>query len=113
MPDPINGASQRTPTIGAAHAALAFGGFVMGTTEFAAMTFLPSFTSVLGVDAPTGGHAISAYALGVVIGAPCLAIVGARVERRLLLMALLIWFAAGNILAPFPYPSRCWWRCVF
>src|SRR5690606_22191163 len=54
-----------------------------------------------GVDAPAGGHVVSAYALGVVFGAPVLAIFGARLERRLLLTLLLGWFALGNILSAF------------
>ncbi len=82
-----------------AHAALALGGFAIGTTEFATMSFLPAFTAELGVNAPAGGHVVSAYALGVVIGAPALAVMGARLERRLLLVLLLLWFAAGNILS--------------
>jgi DHA1 family inner membrane transport protein len=86
---------------GLAHAALALGGFSIGTAEFATMSFLPAFTAELGVDAPAGGHVVSAYALGVVFGAPVLAIFGARLERRLLLTLLLGWFALGNILSAF------------
>ncbi|NLR75662.1 MFS transporter [Leeia aquatica] len=82
-----------------AHVVLALGGFAIGTTEFATMSFLPAFTAELGVDAPAGGHVVSAYALGVVIGAPVLAVLGARLERRLLLVLLQLWFATGNILS--------------
>jgi DHA1 family inner membrane transport protein len=84
-----------------AHFALAFGGFAIGTTEFATMSFLPAFSDGLGVDAPTGGHVISAYALGVVIGAPLLAVIGAKLNRRTLLIVLMSWFALGNILSAF------------
>ncbi|WP_224761013.1 hypothetical protein [Brevundimonas aurantiaca] len=49
--------------------ALAMGGFAIGVTEFAAMSILPDFAAGLGVDAPTAGHVISAYAAGVVVGA--------------------------------------------
>jgi DHA1 family inner membrane transport protein len=91
--------SQPAPSIGLAHAVLALGGFVIGTTEFATMSFLPGFTAELHVDAPAGGHVVSAYALGVVVGAPLLAILGARLERRLLLMLLLAWFGVGNVLS--------------
>jgi DHA1 family inner membrane transport protein len=90
--------SKGTGQPGLAHAVLALGGFAIGTTEFATMSFLPAFASELGVDAPMGGHAISAYALGVVVGAPLLAVVGARLNRRLLLILLLIWFGLGNCL---------------
>ncbi|MBV8658715.1 MAG: MFS transporter [Burkholderiales bacterium] len=82
-----------------AHAALALGGFAIGTTEFATMSFLPAFTAELGVDAPAGGHVVSAYALGVIVGAPLLAVLGARMARRQLLMLLLTWFALGNLLS--------------
>lgn len=92
---------QHEPMIRAAQVALALGGFAIGTTEFAAMSFLPAFAADLHVDAPTGGHAVSAYALGVVVGAPLLAVLGARLERRMLLMALLIWFAVGSVLSAF------------
>ena len=61
--------------------ALAMGGFAIGITEFAAMSILPDFARGLGVDEPTAGHAISAYAAGVVVGAPILAAFGARFPR--------------------------------
>jgi len=77
-------------------AALAMGGFSIGTTEFAAMSLLPFFSDDLGIDAPTAGHAISAYALGVVTGAPIIAILGAKVSRRLLLIWLMAVFALAN-----------------
>ncbi|MBW4331166.1 MFS transporter [Stakelama sp. CBK3Z-3] len=79
--------------------ALAMGGFAIGTTEFATMSLLPYFASDLGIDAPTASHVISAYALGVVVGAPLLAVVSARVERRLLLIGLMALFAIGNALS--------------
>jgi len=76
--------------------ALAIGAFAIGTTEFATMSLLPYFARDLGVDAPTAGHAISAYALGVVVGAPVLTVVGARVARRTLLVWLMAAFALFN-----------------
>ncbi|WP_028696557.1 MFS transporter [Pseudomonas cremoricolorata] len=76
--------------------ALAVGGFAIGTTEFATMSLLPFFAPDLGIDAPTAGHVISAYALGVVVGAPLLAVLGARLSRRTLLIALMALFAVGN-----------------
>ena len=78
---------------------LALGGFAIGTTEFATMSLLPAFSAGMGVDAPTGGHVISAYALGVVIGAPLFTVLGARVSRRTLLVLLMGWFALGNALS--------------
>ncbi|WP_295206901.1 MFS transporter [uncultured Brevundimonas sp.] len=77
--------------------ALAMGGFAIGVTEFAAMSILPDFAAELGVDAPTAGHVISAYAAGVVVGAPILAVLGARYPRWLLLIAFMALFAIGNV----------------
>lgn len=89
-------ASQLPSSAGTVHIVLALGGFAIGTTEFATMSLLPAFSEGLGVDAPTGGHAISAYALGVVVGAPLFAVFGAKLNRRMLLMLLMTWFAVGN-----------------
>ena len=77
-------------------AALAVGGFGIGTTEFATMGVLPDVTGDLGVSIPDGGHLVSAYALGVVVGAPLLAVLGARLPRKMLLLVLLTAFVAGN-----------------
>jgi DHA1 family inner membrane transport protein len=79
--------------------ALGMGGFAIGVTEFAAMSVLPQFASGLGVDEPTAGHAISAYAAGVVVGAPILAVLGARAPRWLLLIGFMALFAIGNALS--------------
>ena len=94
----LNGAVNRGRPVHPAivHFALAVGGFAIGTTEFATMSLLPYFSRDLGVDAPTAGHVISAYALGVVIGAPLLAVLSARMARRTLLMLLMGLFALGN-----------------
>lgn len=87
--------------------ALAAGGFGLGATEFAAMGLLPEIASGVGIDEPTAGHVISAYALGVVVGAPLIAALTARVPRRTLLIALMVAFTVGNaatVLAP-GYPT--------
>jgi DHA1 family inner membrane transport protein len=76
--------------------ALAVGGFAIGTTEFATMSLLRYFARDLHVDEPTAGHVISAYALGVVVGAPIIAVLSARVARRTLLIALMALFALSN-----------------
>jgi len=97
MPDASpSGAS---PRVGLIHFALAVGGFAIGTTEFATMSLLPDFARDLDIDAPTAGHVISAYALGVVVGAPLLAVLGARMARRTLLIMLMAMFAIGNALS--------------
>jgi DHA1 family inner membrane transport protein len=77
---------------------LAMGGFAIGTTEFASMSLLPFFAADLHVDEPAAGHAISAYALGVVLGAPLIAVLGARFARRTQLLVLMAVFALGNAL---------------
>lgn len=76
--------------------ALGIGGFGIGTGEFVIMGLLPDAASDLAISIPEAGHLISAYALGVVIGAPLLAVLGARWPRRNLLIALMAVFAAGN-----------------
>ncbi|MBY9063705.1 MFS transporter [Sphingomonas yunnanensis] len=92
-------ADVRQAPVGLIHLSLAVGGFAIGTTEFATMSLLPEMAHSLGVDAPTAGHVISAYALGVVVGAPTLAVLGARMARRTLLIALMTLFAVGNLLS--------------
>lgn len=76
--------------------ALSMGAFAIGTTEFAAMSLLPFFAGDLRISEPMAGHAISAYALGVVVGAPVIAVLGARLPRRTLLIGLMALFAIGN-----------------
>jgi len=76
--------------------ALAVGGFAIGTTEFASMGLLPQIAAGVGVSIPVAGHLISAYALGVVVGAPVIAAVAARVPRRRLLLVLMAVFLLGN-----------------
>jgi MFS transporter, DHA1 family, inner membrane transport protein len=79
--------------------ALAMGGFAIGTTEFMVMGLLPQIADGVAGDIPTAGHLISAYALGVVVGAPVLAVAGARLPRRALLVALMSAYAVANALS--------------
>ncbi|MFI6338145.1 MFS transporter [Streptomyces sp. NPDC050535] len=79
--------------------ALAVGAFGIGTTEFVMMGLLPDVADDLHISIPTAGHLVSAYALGVVIGAPLLAAVTARMARRKVLIALMVLFIAGNALS--------------
>lgn len=98
-PTPLGG---RVPA-GVSLAALSLGGLAIGTTEFASMGVLPGFASDLGVSVPTAGTAISAYALGVVVGAPLITLIGARWPRKRLVIALagaLVVFNALSALAP-------------
>jgi MFS transporter, DHA1 family, inner membrane transport protein len=87
------------PQLPIALLALALGGFAIGTTEFVAMGLLPQVAHGVDVSIPTAGHVISAYALGVVIGAPVLAGLGAKLPRRRLLVALMVAYAVGNVLS--------------
>ncbi|MFI1370854.1 MFS transporter [Streptomyces longwoodensis] len=81
--------------------ALAVGAFGIGTTEFVMMGLLPDVAADLHVSLPTAGHLVSAYALGVVVGAPLLAAVTARTSRRTVLISLMVLFVAGNALSAF------------
>ena len=79
--------------------ALALGTFCIGTTEFASMGIIQLFSVSLGVDIPTATHAISAYAVGVVLGGPALTLFAARLNRRILLLVLIGVFIIGNVLS--------------
>jgi MFS transporter, DHA1 family, inner membrane transport protein len=77
--------------------ALACGGFAIGTGEFAIMGLLPDVARTFAVTTPQAGYVISAYALGVVVGAPLIAVAGAKSSRRTLLLILMAVFVAGNL----------------
>ena len=94
--DDLDVASVTARHFGLAVLALAMGGFAIGTAEFVTMGLLPQIAGGVDVSIPTGGHVISAYAVGVVVGAPVLAFLGARLPRRALLVALMGAFAVGN-----------------
>ncbi|OIJ98037.1 MFS transporter [Streptomyces colonosanans] len=79
--------------------ALAVGAFGIGTTEFVMMGLLPNVANDLHISIPAAGHLVSAYALGVVIGAPLLAAVTARMSRRTVLIGLMVLFVLGNALS--------------
>ncbi|MFC9324364.1 MFS transporter [Kitasatospora sp. NPDC057015] len=78
--------------------ALAITAFAIGTTEFAAMGLLPQVADDLQVSIPQAGWLISAYAIGVVIGAPLLTAAAARLPRKSVLVGLAVLFTAGNLL---------------
>ncbi len=81
--------------------ALALGGFGIGTTEFVTMGLLPDIAESVHISEPTAGYAVSAYALGVVVGAPVIAALCARVARKRLLVFLMVAFTVGNIATVF------------
>lgn len=76
--------------------ALALGGFGIGVTEFVSMGVLPLIAESFGITEDQAGHVISAYAAGVVVGAPVLAVATARMPRRRLLLILMAAFILGN-----------------
>jgi len=76
--------------------ALALGGFGIGTGEFVTLGLLPNIAHSLHVSIPQAGHLISAYALGVVVGAPLLTGAAVRVPRRRLLIVVALTMAALN-----------------
>lgn len=88
-------------TVARMEAAMALGSFAIGTGEFAIMGLMPDVASNLQLSEPQVGHAISAYALGVVVGAPALAILGARLLRKHMLLLLMALYALGNLATAF------------
>ncbi|WP_246000163.1 MFS transporter [Nocardioides pocheonensis] len=76
--------------------ALALGGFAIGTTEFVTMGLLPEIAHGIGQSIPRTGHVITAYALGVVVGAPVIVALGARLPRRELAVGLVLALGLGN-----------------
>jgi DHA1 family inner membrane transport protein len=77
--------------------ALGLGGFGIGIGEFAIMGLLPNVAADFTITPPEAGYAISAYALGVVIGAPVLTLFFARVPQRAMLIGLMAAFALANL----------------
>lgn len=77
--------------------ALAAGGFGIGTTEFAIMGLLQDVAEGLQISIPQSGQLISAYALGVVVGAPILAALGARIPHKYMVLGLMGLFTVGNL----------------
>ena len=79
--------------------ALAVGAFAIGTTEFSPMGFLPEIARDLEISIPRAGMLISAYALGVMLGAPLMTLCLSRYSKRKSLILLMAIFTIGNILA--------------
>ncbi|WP_030207862.1 MFS transporter [Streptomyces bikiniensis] len=79
--------------------ALTVGAFGIGTTEFVIMGLLPHIAADYGVTIPTAGLLVTGYALGVVIGAPLLTVLGTKVSRKRMLMLLMGLFVLGNLLS--------------
>jgi len=90
----VSAAASSRPAI--VHLVLALGGFAIGTTEFATMSLLPYMAHDLQISVPVAARVISAYARGVVVGAPLIAVLAARLPRRTLLVALMGLYALAN-----------------
>ncbi|MCU0385874.1 MAG: MFS transporter [Flavihumibacter sp.] len=75
---------------------LTLGGLGIGTTEFVIMGLLPEVAAAMGVSIPSAGYLISAYALGVVIGAPLLVAISTRYNPKKTLLALMVIFTLFN-----------------
>ncbi|SAL68891.1 major facilitator transporter [Caballeronia peredens] len=78
--------------------ALAISAFAIGTTEFVIMGLLPDVAHDLAVSIPSAGLLVTGYALGVAVGAPLLAVLTARMPRKLALQLLMLVFIVGNVL---------------
>ena len=79
--------------------ALAIGAFGIGVTEFAPMGMLPGIASDLGVSIPAAGLLVSAYAIGVLFGAPLMTLTTGKIPRRYLLIGLMAIFTLGNLMS--------------
>lgn len=79
--------------------ALTISAFAIGTTEFVIVGLIPTIAEQLSVSLPSAGLLVSIYALGVAIGAPVLTALTGRMPRKQLLLALMVLFTAGNLLA--------------
>ena len=79
--------------------ALAVGAFGIGTTEFSPMGLLPVIAKGVDVSIPVAGMLISAYAIGVMVGAPLMTLLLSHRARRNALIFLMAIFTLGNVLS--------------
>jgi hypothetical protein len=77
---------------------LALSIFALGTSEFMIAGLLPELAADLRVGIPKAGYLISAFAVGMIIGAPAMAVLTLRLPRRTTLLAALAVFIAGHML---------------
>lgn len=87
--------------------ALALGGFGIGTGEFVMLGLLPEVARSLHITIPQAGYLISAYALGVVVGAPLVTALTVSLPRKGLLISIMVLMAVGNA-ASAAAPSFGW-----
>lgn len=79
--------------------ALAIGAFGIGTTEFSPMGLLPVIAKGVDVSIPTAGGLVSAYAIGVMVGAPIMTLAFSRFGKRTALILLMSIFTIGNLMS--------------
>jgi MFS transporter, DHA1 family, inner membrane transport protein len=92
-------AGHRRPATGLTLFALALGTFAIGSGEFGSNGIIQLFAAGFRTSVPTATYAITAYAAGVMIGSPIITIAAAKVNRRSLLLGLMVLFVAGNVLS--------------
>jgi DHA1 family chloramphenicol resistance protein-like MFS transporter len=85
---------------------LALSIFVLGTSEFILTGLLPGMARDLGVSVPQTGFLISAFAIGMIVGAPLMAVLTLRLPRRTTLVAALLVFVIGHVLGRWRRPTR-------
>ena len=78
---------------------LAISAFAIGSTEFISVGLLPLLTRSFGISLSQGGMTVSLYAAGITVGAPVLALLTNRWNRKHLLLAIMVTFLIGNLLA--------------
>lgn len=93
--------------------ALAIGSFCIGTTEFVAMGLIQEIAYDLNVSIPHAGYFISAYALGVTLGAPIIAILCAKIARKKMLLALMLFYAVANAATALANSAETMWISRF
>lgn len=79
--------------------ALALGTFAIGTGEFGSNGIIQLFAADMDISIPQATYAVTAYAVGVLVGSPVITIAAARLNRKRLLLALVLVFLAGNLLS--------------
>jgi len=94
----VNSASASKSTFPLALWALALGAFGIGMTEFVPVGLLPLMADEFTVSIPIAGWVVTAYALGVMVGAPLMTLLGVRIPRRRMLIVLMALFVVGNVI---------------
>lgn len=92
---------------------MALGTLGLGMSEFVMMGILPDVARDLGVPIPVAGHLISAYAIGVCVGAPLLVLIARKRPLKQILLVLVGIFTLGNLLAAFAPNYHTMLACRF